>query len=238
MSATSCESERLATSDGLPAADSSHLLPSGSEPPDPLIHLWENLVRRRLRPIYEGLTRHSVRFVAQITLGSHALGAAEASLVQSVLCGEARKALACDLGIALSTTTGRYLRALAKLHLSDCTMPLSIVLAAQSHAGLARIPSARSTYVDHEGCRCLSVSVPRPVTACLTALTPGQQQVAQWLIEGGTRETIAERRSTSVYTVAGQVHAIFHALRVTGRYALIRQVRDLGSFSQPAMSVS
>jgi len=205
---------------------------------DPLVELWENLVRGRLRPVRESKAHDSARLVAKIVFGAPALCPDEASIVQSVLCGDARKALAIDLGIAVSTATGRHLRALAKFGLDDCTVPLTLVLAAQSHAGLVQVASARSTQVDQEGHRFLSVIIPRPVTTCLAALTRVQQQVAQWILEGSTRETIAERRSTSVNTVAGQVHAVFHALRVTGRYALIRRAAELGCFRQPAMSVA
>lgn len=205
---------------------------------DPLVDLWESLVRGRLRPVEESTTRDSVRLVARIVSDAPALCPDEASIVQSVLCGDARKALAIDLGIAVSTATGRHLRALAKFGLDDCTVPLTVVLAAQSHAGLVRIASARSTHVDPEGHRCLSVSIPRPVTACLEELTPVQHQVAQWILEGLTREMIAERRSTALNTVAGQVHGIFHALRATGRYALVRRAAEAGCFSQPAVSVA
>jgi DNA-binding NarL/FixJ family response regulator len=205
---------------------------------DPLNTLWDHLVRGRLRAIDEDTTRDCVVFVAQIPAEPRALCHAEASLLRDVLCGEARKVLAADLGIASSTATGRYMRALAKLDLSDRPMPLALVLAAQVRGSAERIPSAHAKYVDHQGCRCLSVSVPRAVTTCLAALTPVQQQVAQWLIEGGTRTMIAERRATSVHTVAGQVHAIFRALRVTGRFALIQRATELGCFTQPAMSVA
>jgi DNA-binding CsgD family transcriptional regulator len=237
MNHSFAESERFATNHRFTLPEPPHSASPGSEPPNHLTNLWENLIRGQLRPLHEGTTLDSVRFIAQITPGS-ALSPDEALLVRSVLCGAARKVLAPDFGIAVSTTTGRYRRALAKLDFTDCTMPLVLVLAAQSRATQARIPSAPMTYVDHKGLRCLSFSVPRPVMTHLAELTPGQQQVAQWLIEGGTRETIAERRCTAVNTVAGQVHAIFHALRVTGRYALIRKASELGCFGQPVMSVA
>jgi DNA-binding CsgD family transcriptional regulator len=208
-----------------------------SPPLDPLADLWERLIGGRLQPTSEGKVGDTIRFLARITHGP-ALRPDDASLLMSVLCGEARKALACDLGIAVSTTTGRYLRALAMLHLSDCTTPLTVVLAAQSRSGLVRIPDARSKLVHHDGHHCLSVSIPRPLLACAAALTPVQQQVAEWLIEGSSRDTIAERRATSPNTVAGQVHAIFRALRVTGRYALIRRACDLGCLGQLVKNVA
>jgi DNA-binding NarL/FixJ family response regulator len=210
---------------------------SESPPQDPLVDLWEHLIRGRLQPTSEGLAGDSICFLAQITHGS-ALGPDDASLLMNVLCGEARKALASDLGIAVSTTTGRYLRALTKLHLSDCTTPLTVVLAAQSRSGLVRIPDARSKLVHHDGHSSLSVTVPRPLLECAAVLTPVQQQVAEWLIEGHSRDTIAERRATSPNTVAGQVHGIFRALRVTGRYALIRRACELGCFGQLVKNVA
>jgi hypothetical protein len=42
----------------------------------------------------------------------------------------------------------------------------------------------------------------------------------------------------SVNTVAGPVHAVFRALRITGRYALVRRAAELGCFRQPVKSVA
>ncbi|HXN32999.1 MAG TPA: helix-turn-helix domain-containing protein, partial [Polyangiaceae bacterium] len=173
-----------------------------------------------------------VYLVAQVIARPSGLSPEDASLVASVLCGEARKVLACDLGIAISTATGRFLRALAKLEIAERNVPLPLVLAAQSCAGVARIPSARAASFDYEGCCCVAVCVPRPATTQLTGLTRSEQEVAQWLIEGLTRYEIAERRATSAYTVARQFHSIFATLRVTGRYALIRRAVELHCFHE------
>jgi DNA-binding CsgD family transcriptional regulator len=197
---------------------------------DILASVWEDIVSGHLRPLHEWTTRDSVHFFARIHTGlaADALCPHEASLLRGILCGEPRKALAQEHGIASSTATGRYKRALAKIQLGGCAMPLVVVLAAQTHELSAQIPNVRARCVYHQGV--VSISVPRPMTTTLTALTPAQQQVAQWLIEGGTRETIAKRRTRSVNTVSGQMHAVFHALRVTGRWALVRRARELGCF--------
>ena len=195
-------------------------------------NVWGDLVRGRLRPVREAITHDSVCLVGQVIARPHGLTTDDAMLVVNVLCGEPRKAVASELGIAVSTATGRFLRALAKLELGDRNVPLPIVLAAQSWAGMARIPSARVAWFDHEGSSCVAVSVPRPATAHLTSLTRGEQEVAQWLIEGLTRYEIADRRATSVHTVAGQFHSIFNALRVTGRYELIRRAVALRCFHE------
>jgi DNA-binding NarL/FixJ family response regulator len=200
--------------------------------PNALANLWEELVLGRIRPLRETTTRDRVCLLAQVIARPSRLNPEDTSLVVSVLCGEARKALASELGIAISTATGRILRALTKLELSDRNLAMPLVLAAQSWAGVSRIPSAKAALVDHEGCPCLAVSVPRPMTIHLTALTRGEQEVAQWLIEGLTRHEIADRRETSMYTVARQFHSVFAALRVTGRYALIRRAVELRCFHQ------
>jgi DNA-binding NarL/FixJ family response regulator len=64
------------------------------------------------------------------------------------------------------------------------------------------------------------------------ALTRAEQEVAGLFIEGRSRGEIADHRKTSALTVAGQVHSIFSALRVSGRYALIRRAAELGCFGR------
>jgi DNA-binding CsgD family transcriptional regulator len=203
-----------------------------SRNPGALAQAWEDLVRGRLRPLRDNIGEDSVCFVAQVIGRPTGLTLEDASLVADVLCGRPRKAVAADAGMALSTATGRFLRALSKIELADRNVPLPVVLAAQCRSGVAPIRSVRSALFDYDGCRCLAISVPRPATGHLTSLTRGEQEIAQWVIEGLTRHEIAERRETSVHTVAGQCHAVFAALRVTGRYELIRRAVELCCFHE------
>jgi DNA-binding CsgD family transcriptional regulator len=199
--------------------------------------VWGEIVRGRLRPVSATADRRSVFLVAQ-TVSPPSNGLAlengltpeDAALVVKVLCGEQRKVLASDMGIALSTATGRFLRALDKLELGCRNIPLPLVLAAQSWKGVHAIPGGRTAWVEHEGERSLALSVPRPTTEQLSALTPVEREVAQWLIEGFTRHEIADLRETSVHTVAGQFHSIYSTLRVSGRYELIRRAVELRCF--------
>jgi DNA-binding CsgD family transcriptional regulator len=64
------------------------------------------------------------------------------------------------------------------------------------------------------------------------ALTRAEQEEACLFIEGRSRAEIADHRRTSALTVAGQVHAIFSALRLSGRYALVRRAGELGCFGR------
>ncbi len=178
-------------------------------------NVWGDIIRGRLRPLREASTDRSVCLFGQAADRPCALVPDDASLVVRVLCGEPRKALAAEMGIALSTATGRFLRALDKLGLGGRNIPLPLVLAAQSWAGADVIPTARTAWFDYEGAHCLALSVPRPSTERLAVLTRGQQEVALWLIEGMTRYEIANLRRTSVHTVARQFHSIYNTLRVT-----------------------
>lgn len=207
--------------------------PESRADPADLGRIWDSVVQGRLRPLSEVVTKDRVCLVSQVIGRPEGLSPEDASLVVNVLCGEPRKAIASELSIALSTATGRFLRALAKLELADRNVPLPLVLAAQCRVSAARIRSGRRAAVDHEGNRCLALSVPRPATRHLVPLTPSEQEIAQWLIEGLTRYEIADRRETSVHTVAGQFHSIFAALHVTGRYELIRRAVELGCFDEP-----
>lgn len=198
----------------------------------PFSSVWEDLARGQLRTLRWTTADDRLYLVAQVIARPSGLSREDAELVASILCGEPRKAIAGNLGIAISTATGRFLRALAKLELADRNVPLPVVLAAQGCAGVARIPSARAAFFDYEGCPCVGVCVPRPATGQLSALTRSEQEVAQGLIEGQTRYEIAEQRQTSSYTVARQFHSIFATLRVTGRYALIRRAVELHCFHE------
>jgi DNA-binding NarL/FixJ family response regulator len=205
-----------------------------SQPPDvegtPLANAWQDLVRGRLRVRYQTTTRDSIRLVAHVNCSHPPLCPDDVAVLMRVFGGEPQKVLASDLGIANSTVSGRCVRALDKLGLGRRTVSLPLVLAAQSAAGLVRMPKATSALFEENGSLCLALSVPRPVIQYLATLTRAEQEVAQALIEGSTRSEIALRRTTSMFTVTRQFSAIFSALRVTGRYALIRHAAELRCF--------
>jgi DNA-binding NarL/FixJ family response regulator len=196
-----------------------------------LAAVWEDLVRGQLRVWCGTMTRDRVHLIAHINRGHPSVNGNDASILVRVLCGDPQKVIASDLGIATSTASGRYLRALQQLDLARRTLSLPLVLAAQSSAGIARVPSAQSAVFKQRGQLALIVTVPRPTTARMTTLTRAEQEVAQCLIEGDSREQIARKRRTSVHTVARQFSSIFTTLRVGGRYGLIRHAAELLCFS-------
>ena len=184
--------------------------------------VWQDHVSGRLRAWWESVGPDRILLVARVAAGQATIGAEDGNILARILCGEQQKLVASELGIAASTVSGRYVRALDKLDLSPSTVPLPIVLAAQAWVGIRPTPTARRGFFESQGRPCMVVSVPRPVTSRMSSLTPAEQDVAKWIIEGCSRFDIARRRKTSVHTVARQFHAIFNTQRGTGRYALVR----------------
>jgi DNA-binding CsgD family transcriptional regulator len=192
--------------------------------------IWRDLTIGRLRAWRESVGPERVLFLAWLDAARPPIGPDDLGIVVRILSGDPQKAIAADVSTATSTISGRYARALSKLDISSRDVPLVPVLAAQGFSGIGPVPAARSCVVDHEGCACLVVSVPRPSTGRLPGLTRAEEEVAQGIVEGYSRFEIARRRATSVNTVARQVHSIFNALQITGRFALIRRAIEFNCF--------
>ncbi len=196
----------------------------------PLEGVWNDHVHGRLRAWWESVGPDRILLVARVAGGGAGVGSEDADILARVFAGQQQKVVAADLGIAPSTVSGRYVRALDKLDLTPAVIPVPLVLAAQAALDVGKIPRARTAFFEAQGRVCMVVSVPRPDTARMLNLTTAEQEVAAWLVEGCSRFEIARRRQTSVHTVARQFHSIFAVQRVTGRFALIRSAVEVGCF--------
>lgn len=196
----------------------------------PLESIWHDHVQGRLHAWWESVGPDRIILVARVTGSGAAVGAEDADILARVFAGHQQKVVASDLGIAPSTVSGRYVRALDRLDLTAGAAPLPLVLAAQAALGVGRVPRARTAFFEAQGRVCMAVSVSRPNTTRMTNLTTAEQEVAAWLVEGCSRFEIARRRETSVHTVARQFHSIFAVQRVTGRFALVRSAVAVGCF--------
>jgi DNA-binding CsgD family transcriptional regulator len=198
--------------------------------PCPLDDVWEDHVHGRLRAWWESVGPERVLLIARVSEGDSPLTHQDATILARVLSGDQQKLVASDLGIAPSTVSGRYVRALDRLDLTPASIPLALILAAQAWVGTTCVAGARRAFFQCHGGACMVISVPRPVTSRMHGLTSAQQEVAKWIIEGCSRFEIARRRQTSVHTVARQFHAVFDSQRVTGRFALVRSALELDCF--------
>ncbi len=204
-----------------------------AQPGVDLAETWQMFIDGDLRfhGAYRTRSRHYVlaRTMAGKPRPWAPLNGIEAHILSRVLCGEAQKAVAAELGIACSTTSKWFTQGLEKLNIDRCAVPLPLVAAAQSWK-LGRTPAIdrRSALFDFDGGAFWVLSASRPHIGLDAPLTASERAVAQHLVEGDSRRDIAAQRSTSAQTVAGQIRAIFSKLGLRGRFSLIRRAADLG----------
>jgi DNA-binding NarL/FixJ family response regulator len=194
--------------------------------------VWHHHLRGRLHASSERAGSKRILLISRAGRGDSGLeiGSQDAAVLTRILSGEAQKAVASDLGLSPSTVSGRYVRALGKLDLTPDTIPLALILAAQAAACGSSIAPARAAFFQAERQLYFVVSIARPELTHVVELTCAEQEVARWIVEGCSRVEIANRRKTSVYTVNRQFSRVFSALRITGRFALIRHASELGCF--------
>jgi DNA-binding CsgD family transcriptional regulator len=129
----------------------------------------------------------------------------EADLLARILGGEQGKAAAIELGIAPSTVSKWYCRALCRFGLSRRNVPLTFVLAAHSWASRAPLPiDTRHVMFDQGGERFALLSAPKPCLESCSFLTDSERYIAGRLLEGDHPSQIALFRGTSRLTVASQ----------------------------------
>jgi DNA-binding NarL/FixJ family response regulator len=209
----------------------SALAESGVLPDDEALwRTWQDLASGHFMFARERVGGGCVDMILRAAKAPRTLGTVEASIALRVFCGELQKTIAAEMCAAPSTVSSHFVRVLLKLGLTGRPVALPVPLAALTIAGIARVARARRTAFDHQGSRYVVVSVPRPNTQVLDALTKAEQDVAHGLIEGRTREEIAALRSRKPNTVSRQCNSIFGALSVTGRYALIGRAAELQCF--------
>ena len=163
---------------------------------------------------------------------ANALLPIQANILALVLGGTQAKATAMELGIADSTVSKWYTRALRSLGLSSRTLPLPLVLAAQSWACREPLPiDAREALFEEGGERFMVLSAPSPSLDRCRFLSTSEREIAGRLLEGDHPSQIARDRGTSRHTVACQLRAIYAKCRASGRLALVRRAVDLGWFA-------
>src|SRR5580700_2086311 len=130
---------------------------------------WDDLVTGRMRIGCASTTPTRCYLVARVTepreRRGRELNASEATIVARVLSGEQQKVLACELAIAPSTVSNRFVRALARIDLSSRVASLPLVVLAQAISGAVCTRHPRSASFEHQGSRCLVLSVPRPIAS-------------------------------------------------------------------------
>ena len=131
--------------------------------------------------------------------------------------GQSSKEVAYTLGLSLSAVTNAASAAMAKLGLSGRAELAAYFSPASPRAKMAEIIVGNETL--------LLASSPLVDERNLSSLTDAERDVVSHLIAGSTNADIAERRGTSVNTVAAQVQAIYRKLGARSRCDLATRLQ-------------
>jgi DNA-binding NarL/FixJ family response regulator len=144
-------------------------------------------------------------------------------ILKQLLCGRSCKAVAFDLGLALSTVAQRAKQALQQIGVT-CTPnrvhPL-IALAAQATQDQRLTYQASATGFLYQGQSYLIVGLKRPEAVLAPMLPPAELAVVGGLLEGRQYAEIARSRGTSTRTIANQLAAAFRRMGISGRGSLV-----------------
>lgn len=144
-------------------------------------------------------------------------------ILEKVLMGVGQKNIAIELGIAPSTVALNAKQGLDTFGMScraSRAHPLVMLAAWAERNGNTRV-SGTLSFVDRGGQEVRIIAVPRPDLRLGSVLPPAELSVVRALIEGESYEDIAERRGTSVRTIANQITAVFRRMRLSGRSELL-----------------
>jgi DNA-binding NarL/FixJ family response regulator len=184
-----------------------------------LAELWRSLVEGRL--FISETSCQGGRCFATLTspaLERARLPESDVRLLERVLHGVAQKVVASDAGLHCSTVSMRCSKTLRAMSAGGrvARASLIIVMAALSARGLP-LPKAR---IERELPGATVVSAEFPDCTGSWPVTSGESEVLRMTLIGYSNRQLALARGTSQRTVANQIAAIFHKLRLSGRSAI------------------
>jgi DNA-binding CsgD family transcriptional regulator len=204
-----------------------------------LAALWEELLAGRAKVCGDWLGPTRSYLVVRTAAGGPAgsdkpLLEREAHTITRYLSGDQQKLIASDLGVSPAIASKHVTTSLTKMHVEGRVVPILVILAAQAVASGADVPVATEATFAFDGEDYRALSVTRPNAGATSRLTPAERVVAALFVEGRSRDEIAQRRSTSTYTVSAQLTAIFGKLGAVGRPCMLRRGTELGWFAVSA----
>lgn len=154
-----------------------------------------------------------------------ALSRGARSAFEAAVRGKLQKVVAYEHGSSASTVAGKLRQVLTHVGL-DCNfsrLPLAAVLLAHAalHPGVVEC-SWEERGGAPGGATLLRVMLRRCDDELRPHLSKSELAVARYLLEGDSHETIAQRRATSVRTIANQISSIYRKTGASGRFELVR----------------
>jgi DNA-binding NarL/FixJ family response regulator len=151
--------------------------------------------------------------------------------VDLLLRGESQKFIAFEMARSPSTIALRLRRALESMGLrgGPRTIPAAVINIAQAAWGTVPELVGRIVPVTGKPNRRL-ISIRRPNPRTFQRLSPAEVEVVDLLIEGKTREQIAQLRRTAKRTLANQLAEVYKKLQVTGRIPLLIRTIEANAY--------
>jgi len=187
--------------------------------------VWPELISGRARIVRSGATE--AHYFVQLGASPVAdaigrLSAHRIEMFERVLLGESLKVVAIETGYSVSTVAtavGDCLRAMGLTGGSN-RIPALLVLALHAVRRRARCTGVHVELMSGEtrDVRLRSERLELPLRG---KLTHSELSVVAMVIEGNSHAQIAERRQTSVRTVANQIASVYRKLRVSSRMGLL-----------------
>ena len=146
-----------------------------------------------------------------------------AEILERSLIDGARKSVAMDLGLCPSSVAEILKHGFTFMGLScwPSRIPLLLVMAAHAWRMKELERSATLLVAENQHFSQQTISATRPDNDFEARLTPAEFAVTRLLVEGKSYAEMAVLRRTSSRTVANQLAAAFHRLKVSGRAELL-----------------
>jgi DNA-binding CsgD family transcriptional regulator len=205
--------------------------PSRPEPEHEAVQLsalWTELVRGSCKVVSTGFSERACELTIARTSRTfddeiEPLPKRHAQILERSLIDGARKSVAIDLGLCPSTVAEILKQSFGYMGVScwPSRIPFVFVLAAHAHRAKELKHPASVLASDNRLLSRQTIRVTRPDAGLCAELTPAEYEVTRLLVEGKSHAEMAVLRRTSSRTVANQLGAAFHRLRVSGRAELL-----------------
>lgn len=202
-----------------------------------LADLWRPLLSGELRA-FLSVSKADRHFLAleRVPIAERARRISERQehVLERVLWSESQRDVASALSRGVPTITHVLGAALGKWGFDHhtCALPLLLIAIHAAHREQPNLPRVRSHELVLAERSLLLISAPRPDRVLKPLLSAAEYEVTRLLVNGGGHRELAQARKCTPRTVANQLSAAFHKLKISGRIPLLRHLVHHGDWSE------
>jgi DNA-binding CsgD family transcriptional regulator len=188
--------------------------------------IWSDLTEGRARvSAWTSNEACTVMRIERLGVRAEALDSRSLQVLERLLLGVSQKVCAAEFGLSTSSVTTIARRSLTTLGIQclPSRVPLLVVVLAWAASVREQFPMPIVS-VSNSGELMMPNACLLPSTVFASALSRAELIVAALLAQGYSYAEIAQRRGTSVRTVANQIGTVFHRMGVSGRVQLLAAI--------------